>query len=132
METFRASVQYGDWEGTAAADDANVGSVSLERYLQERNLIRPGEFLVGVSFWVGENHDNRLGYVSVRALLFESDGTFESVRQAVEATTGSIPVRSVDIKVTPEEFICLFKRFSVMLTWQGLSLEGREFSAIEE
>jgi hypothetical protein len=132
METFRASVQYGDWEGTAAADDASHGTTSFEVYLEKKKLIKPNEFLVAASLWVGENHDNKLGSVLVQAFLFKGHHDFESLRAALAAAPDPIPVRAVDITLTLEEFIGLFKRFDVMLTWRGLSLEGREFAATED
>lgn len=60
MASFKASVQYGDWEGTAAADDTDAGSLSLHRYLEQKRLIKPGEFLIAASLWVGENSEARL------------------------------------------------------------------------
>ena len=44
MSSFKASVQYNDWEGTAAADDADV--VSLTRYLATNGLINENEYLL--------------------------------------------------------------------------------------
>jgi hypothetical protein len=129
---FKASVQYGDWEGTAAADDADVGARSIERHLNEKKLLKPGEYLIATSLWVGENQNNKIDYVFVRAFLFQSDGTFASVQRALRATDGPIPVRVVKISLSLEEFVCLFKRFNVMLTGKNLSLEDREFSETEE
>ncbi len=61
MESFKASVQYGDWEGTAAADGAHA--ISVDDYLEKKGLIKSGEFLLATSLWVGENHDGKLGSV---------------------------------------------------------------------
>jgi hypothetical protein len=43
-----------------------------------------------------------------------------------------IPVRAVDVPLALEKFLDLFQRFSVMLTWHGLELEGREYTETEE
>jgi hypothetical protein len=122
MESFKASVQYGDWEGTAAADDAHT---DLREYLEGKKLINPNEFLIAASFFVDEDYSN------VRAFMFQGGRDFESVKDHLAAITGPIPVREVNVKLTPKEFIGLFKRFDVILTWKGFELEGREYSVIE-
>jgi len=130
MQIFKAYAQYGDWEGTAAADDSDT--TSLERYLKKKGLIESGEFLVAASLWAGENHDGKLGIVSVSAYLFKGPEDVESVKKALEAIDGPIPVREVDLPLKLEEFVCMFKRFGVMLTWHGVQLGGREYHVIEE
>ncbi|SRR5713226_9760998 len=122
MESFKASVQYGDWEGTAAADDAHV---DLKEYLEGKKLINPNEFLIAASLWVDED------YVDVEVFAFQGKNDFESVKHALATIRGPIPVRKVNVKLTPKEFIGLFKRFAVVLTLKDLELEGREYSAIE-
>src|SRR5712692_9178689 len=122
MESFKASVQYGDWEGTAAADDAHT---DLREYLEGKKLINPNEFLIAASLYVDE------GYTNVRVFAFQGGRHFESVKDALAAITGPIPVRAINVKLTQEEFIGLFKRFDVILTWKGFELEGRNYSVIE-
>jgi hypothetical protein len=122
MESFKASVQYGDWEGTAAADDAH--QTSLTEYFRGKGQISTNEFLIAASLYVSE------GFTNVRAFVFQKEHNFESVRNALAAIARPIPVREVDVKLTPEEFIGLFKRFYVMLTRHGLQLEGRDYSVI--
>ncbi|MGC9292697.1 MAG: hypothetical protein ACP5EP_08215 [Acidobacteriaceae bacterium] len=122
METFKASVQYGDWEGTAAADGAHPTSV--EEYLGNKGLINPNEFLVAASLYVQEKS------TYVRVFVFEHGKEFESVKDTLIATSGPILVREVEIELTLEEFVDLFKRFSVVLTWSGLQLEGRNYSVV--
>jgi hypothetical protein len=80
MESFKASVQYGDWEGTAAADNADFGN-SIREYLDKKQLIKPGEFLIATSLWVGENHNRKLGTILVRAFLLKGHQDFESVKK---------------------------------------------------
>jgi hypothetical protein len=126
MTSFRASVQYNDWRGTAAADNADP--LSLHKCLESKGLIQPGEFLIAASLWMGENHGGRIGSVSVEAFLYAGRDTFDTVKSALDAHVGPIPVRVADLKLTIEEFIGLFKRFDVMLTRKGLSLEGRDYT----
>lgn len=130
MQNFTASVQYGDWEGTVAADDADANA--LANYLEKKRLIRPGEFLIAASFWAGENYDGKLGRVSVRAFLLNESQNFERAKRTLAASKGPIPVRVLDIPLKLQEFVALFKRFEIMLTWHDLSLEGREYSVAEQ
>jgi hypothetical protein len=133
MESFKASVQYGDWQGTAAADDAGGGENSIRDYLEKKQLIKPDEFLIATSLWIGENHDGKLGHVSIRAFLLKGHRDFESVQTALADLRGEpVPVRAVEIPLTFEEFVALFKRFDVMFTRHGFKLEDREYSVTEE
>ena len=122
MESFKASTQYGDWEGTAAADGAHA--ITVHEYLQDKGLINPNEFLLATSFYSSES------FTHVRAFMFQGGNNFESVQNTLAGIAGPIPVREVNVKLTPEEFLGLFKRFHVMLTWHGLELEGRDYSVI--
>jgi hypothetical protein len=120
MESFKASTQYGDWEGTAAAD--NSDRVGVHEYLGEKVLLYPNGFLLAVSFYAGES------YMHVRAFALQGADKFESVQAVLSTISGPIPVREINIELTSEEFLNLFKRFHVMLTWHGLGLEGRDYS----
>jgi hypothetical protein len=122
---FKAGVQYGDWEGTAAADDGDEKSV--ERYLEDKGLIGKDEYLVAASLWVGENHDGRIGSISISAFIYAGDEPIEKVAEAIHAAARPIPVRVVELNLPLAGFVGLFKRFNVLLTWKGLQLEGREY-----
>jgi hypothetical protein len=39
-----------------------------------------------------------------------------------------IPAKKVELEVTVEQFLKLFRRFNVVLTSRGLDLEGRTYS----
>jgi hypothetical protein len=125
MEHFKASTQYGDWEGTASADEQPS---SIRGYLKKNGLIGDHEFLLAATIYVGE-HSFDEPYI--KAFIFEKGNQYESVKAALEAMKGPIPVRRVDVKLTVQEFFELFKRFDVVLTWHGLELEGREYIASE-
>jgi hypothetical protein len=122
MESFKASTQYGDWQGTASADAVHTNT--LHEYLEKNGLIKPNEFLVAASLYTGE-HD----FASITAFVYKNADDFESVKAAIDATDGPLPVRRISIKLTAKEFLDLFKRFHVMLTWHGLELDGREYDA---
>lgn len=127
MSNFKASVQYGDWDGTAAADDAD--QISLSHYLEKNGLAEEKEFLVASSIFIGENHSGRIGGVYITAYLFTPPPN-TTVDVALDAITGPIPVREIELEMTLEEFVGLFKRFKVFHTKRYLNLEGREYKAI--
>jgi len=54
MQIFKASVQYGDWKGTAAADNADPRGI--HELLREKGLISKTDFLIGVHVYIGEIH----------------------------------------------------------------------------
>jgi len=129
MGTFKASVQYGDWKGTAAADDADFNA--LDKYLDEKGLKHADEFLIATSLWVGENHPGRLGSISATAYLHRGHRSAESVKASISSSSGPVPVRRVQLELTIQEYIELFKRFDVMLTRRGLDLDGREHTYLD-
>lgn len=129
MTTFKASVQYGDWKGTAAADNADQGP--LTEILRARGRIQPDEVLIAADLWVGENHGGKLGTVFCRAYLYVGGGDFDTVQAALGSQPDPIPVKPVNLELTIEDFVLLFKRFNVVLTRNGLNLEGRQYTKLE-
>jgi hypothetical protein len=132
MGSFNASVQYGDWAGTARADD--IDFAAIHEYLKGKGLMEASEFLLAIDFYMsGEPRDgDKLGAPFVRCIFLENRGLdFESVQSALTSIQGPIPVRVRDVKLTLIEFFRLFKRFSVVLTARDLSLDGREYTEIE-
>jgi hypothetical protein len=93
----------------------------VHSHLRDKGLIEPGEFLVAVSFYAAKPP-------FVRAFMIPGD-KFETVQEALATNAGPISAREIDLELTTEEFLGLFKRFSVTLTWHGLELEGRDYSA---
>jgi len=134
FETFQASVQYGDWHGTAAADNTDAGNVSVDDYLKKKGLIKENDFLVAVQLFVGETHNNKLAEPYIRAYLLKDAENYESVQEMLdelESKGEPIPVREVNIDMPLGKFVAMFKRFSVMLTWHDLPLTKREYRVIE-
>lgn len=120
MDSFKASTHYADWKGTASADDAHN---SIHELLRKMGLIKENEFLLSVSFFSIE------GSFFVSAKVFEGMGNVTGVEQYLAEHVGSIPVREAKFEMPPSDFLGLFKQFDVLLTWDGLKLEGREYSA---
>lgn len=127
MNRFRASVQYQDYVGTAAADHADNGD--LIDFLKKNGLMNNDEFIIAASLFVGTSHGTEPGATFVKAYLFDK-GDYDTVKAALDASADPIPVRVVDVAVPLEEFLSFFKRLSVVLTPKGLDIEGREHSEI--
>ena len=136
MPNFKASVQYGDWHGTAAADDIDPGSQSVRRYIEEKGLAKPNEFLVAVQCFIGEtHHSDKLPEPYIRAFFLAGADNYEGVKkrlEELEVAGEAIPVREARIDMSLEEFVGVFKRFEVILTWQDLPLTDREYRVTEE
>ncbi len=135
-EWLKASVQYGDWHGTAAADNSDF-EMTVHRYLEKKNLIKPGEFLLAVQLYSGsENQNKKLEAPYIRAYLLDNTGGEGEKAKArleeLEAAGEPIPVREVEINVPLDEFISWFKRFSVVLTARNLPLTDRECRVTEQ
>lgn len=125
METLKASVQYGDWEGTAAADDLDKGD--LKDWLATRGLMDPdSEMVIGVDFFCGENHPGHIERPSIHAIVAQVRGN-ENLAARLRTTPDPLPLRRVQIELTIEAFVGLFKRFSVVLTSPGLGVTGRTY-----
>lgn len=126
MTKVRASVQYGDWEGTAAADDD--ADIDLSDFLEKKGLYdREIEFLVAVEVLIGENHGGKVKPPYIRCLI-QDKPDFDTVADHLAAQPDPLTFKSVDIELTLEEFIGLFKRFAVTLSRRGLNLTDREFT----
>lgn len=128
-DTFVAGVQYDDWKGTAAADDADLGGI--RKLLRDRGMLGDDEFLVGIEIWVGENHGGEVKEPFITALIVKGN-TFETVAETLQKSRDPINVRKVNLDdLSIIQFIGLFKRFNVALAWNGLDFAGREYEVSE-
>ncbi|HEX8624506.1 MAG TPA: hypothetical protein VF782_05440 [Allosphingosinicella sp.] len=121
--SFKAGVQYGDFEGSAAADRADQGD--LGDYLRNNGLLQPGEFLVGAEVWIGENHGGVVKAPFISALVVEAPDYDGAVRDVLNQDP--VPVRKIDLPLSLNEFIGLFKRFAVTLTIRGGELTDKDY-----
>lgn len=123
QEKFKASVQYGDWKGSAAADNADKGKA--KDWLEEKGLIQKGEFLLGMTLFAGESHGSHKDPVSVEFLL-ATPGDHGSIKAMIATGTPAV-VRRVRDDMTLVEFFGLFKRFSIYLSSHGM-LDSCEYT----
>ena len=127
VENFHASVQYGDLKGSAAADSADRGDAN--DWLNSNGLKQEGEFLLGITLYVGENHGKHEDPV-YDEFLMASAGDHDNVQQLIDADEGPIVVRRVKRQLSLVEFFGLFKRFSVHISSHGM-LEGKDYTYVE-
>ena len=116
-EKFLASVQYGDWKGTSAADRADRNGP--RDWLEANGYKKSDEFLLGVSIFVGENHGVHKDPIYVNFLL-ASPGDHDSVKAMIDSTQGPVKVRKVSVEMKLTEFFGLFKRFSIAFSSHGM------------
>jgi hypothetical protein len=128
MNVFTAGVQYGDWAGTAKADD--VHKPTVRDLLRAKNLIRDNEFVVGLSLFIGENRPGEVKPPYISAFVVPATD-FESAKDYIKRND-PVPLREVRLDITLEEFLGLFKRFSIALAWGDLGLNGREYETAYE
>lgn len=127
MARFKAGVQYGDWEGTASADD--IGNGDVHDFLKSNGLIKVDEYLVGLELYIGENHPGRPAQPIIKAYIVDKPD-FDTVADKLKSVDGPIEVREVRLEVSLDESVGFFKRFNVVLTRKGLELIGREYTVI--
>lgn len=126
-ETFLASVQYGDWKGTSAADEADRNG--LRDWLEANGHKKSDEFLLGISIFVGENHGAHKDPIYVD-FLFASPGDHDRVKAMIDTSQELVKVRKVSVEMKLTEFFDLFKRFSIALSSHGM-LGERDYTYAE-
>lgn len=121
-ERFRAGVQYDDWRGTAAADNADKND--LASYLEERGLFDRGrEFILGVNF---SALDYDVDEPFIHVIIADQSG-YDDTSRWLRDQRDPIPVKRVTLEMPLVDFLRLFKRLDVVMTNKDLELEGREF-----
>ncbi|MDH1109040.1 hypothetical protein N5C55_18030 [Pseudomonas otitidis] len=125
VDTFRASTQYSDKKGSAAADDAD--KLGPGEWLRQQGHMTEDEFLVGIELFVGENHGVHADPVYVTFLIVDSPGHERVVDHLAAIPAGEpVDVRRLVLEMKLVEFFALFKRFSVTLTPLKV-MEGRQY-----
>lgn len=117
QENFHASVQYGDFKGTAAADRRDQNSIS--QYLEKEGLINQGEFLVGIEAYASElSGKPQVTDISVTALVTKYEG-YDDVQAAVDSGN-PLKVRKIQFDLSLVDFFSLFKRFQISISSHGM------------
>lgn len=117
-DSLKASVNYGDYEGTAAADRHDRSS--LKELAKKYGVDTESYFVFGVNFHIGETRGDELArtFVSILAVDMRAvkAGSVDFIQQYVDEHDGVLPYLSFDIGASLEEALLSFKRFNVVLT----------------
>lgn len=114
-KNFRASVQYDDFRGTAAADRGDNND--LLSHFREQGYVSEKDVLVAIEFRSGENHGGPVKEMSVT--LTVADLQNYTTLDNFLADPKRPPLRSINVDMTNDEFFGLFKRFNVVLAHNG-------------
>lgn len=96
---LKASTQYNDYIGTAAADCSD--RFSLKEYLKKKGLDTARYTPVGAEFYSGEDN-----YFSVRFICKDS-----------KKSENKLVTVEFEKTIMKDEFFAIFKRFNVIITW---------------
>jgi hypothetical protein len=131
-ERFQARTQYGDWKGTAAADEFGGGADALSELFEATGKVDPdNEVMVGLEFYCGEGFFQCNGYFHP-APDEDGSGYYPSLKaKFLRDQINPIRVKKVSVDVSLEEFFNLFKRFNVVLVAGAIGIIGREFEVVE-
>lgn len=114
QETFKASVQYGDFSGSVVADRGDRESIA--DWLNVRELLQPGEIVCGIALSIGENHGDEIkNPVQITIYLWSGD-SIDALSGAIHTTGSPLTVRRVETVMAFPEFLSLFKRFNFTLS----------------
>lgn len=102
MGTLRASVQYDDYKGTAAADNADQSAL-FSWAIDQGIYTQDTEAVMGTRFYMGEH------FFSAHLILKNHE-------------TGE--VREVDVDLTRDEYLAKFKRLEVILVDDGVDIDA--------
>lgn len=121
--TMQASVQYNDWKGTAAADNADFKQ--LYDILESQGFITSGEdFLVSVHVYIGETRKEKPPYTRITVYLVKA-GSFEEAKPIIE---NGGPLRELDLELSLDEFFAVFKRFNIVFSHRGFDMTSKEYT----
>lgn len=129
-EVFRAGTQYGDWKGTASADEYGAHNEFDELFEATGKVDPENEILIGFEFSNYEGSIFLAGYFHRRPAE-NALGWYPTLNNEFQRQTGPIKVKKVRVEITLEQFFKCFKRFNVMLADNALDITGREYEVTE-
>jgi hypothetical protein len=133
MVRFQAGTQYGDWHGTAAADEPGAADDSFDKLFEATGKVdTEKEIMIGFEFYAGEGHFFLGGYFHARPDHIGA-GYYPTLNEKFQKNPAApIRVKRVSVDITLEEFFKHFKRFNVVLVDDALDIIGREYEVIED
>ena len=116
-DSLVASVNYGDFDGTAAADHHDRRS--LEDLAKKYGVDTEKYFVFGLNLHIGETRGDTLAHTFVSLLAVDMQavkaGSVDFIQQYVDEHEGVLPYLRFDIGASLEEVLLSFKRFNVVL-----------------
>ena len=132
MTRFTAGTQYGDWKGTAAADEFGDVTDKFDELFEATGKVDPkNDIMIAFEFYAGEGHFYLAGYFHPKSNS-NSLGWIPSLNDDFNSNAKPIQVRKVEVNLTLEQFFKYFKRFNVVLVQSGLDISGRDYDEISE
>ena len=133
MLDFQAGTQYGDWKGTAAADEYGGGARYFDEVFEATGEVdKETEILVGFEFFAVEGYFFLQGFYHKKSNSPDVGGWVPTLNQDFQDKPGPIQTKQVKAKIAQDEFFKYFKRFSVVLLARGLDIIGRDYEVAEE
>jgi hypothetical protein len=123
---FRAGTQYGDWKGTAAADEPGVDNAFDELFEATGEVEPDKEIMIGFEFSNLEGSFYLTGYFH-RKPAENKSGWYPTLNEQFQRENGPIKVKTVRVEITLEEFFKHFKRFNVVMVDKALDIVGRDY-----
>ncbi len=113
-DVFSARVQYNDFKGSVAADQAD--EIALLKYLQEEGLAQEDEIVIGVRVVFNGKQGQEVPKPGIVAYLVAMGWDQVSPKK----------VRAVDIDMTTAKLFSFYKRFDLVMTYRGADMDGVE------
>lgn len=118
MNTFNeASVQYGDFRGTVAADDGDPQR-RLDHFAKANGVDTDKYYPIAVSFYSGEGDFES---VAILALDKSVAGGYEEIQEYAKTHDGKIPAVQFDTDAKIADLLTHFKRFDARLVHRSLA-----------
>lgn len=116
-DALKASVRYGDFAGTVAADHHD--QKFLSDLAKKHGVDTDRYFVFGINIYIGETHRDELGLTFVNILATDTQvvnaASVDSIQRYIDEHEGELPYVKFRIDATLEEVLLSFKRFDVVL-----------------
>jgi hypothetical protein len=116
-DSLKASVNYGDFDGTAAADRHDRRD--LTDLAKKYGVDTDKYFVFGVNIHIGETRGDKLAHTFVSILAVDMQklkaGSVDYIQKYIDEHQGVLPYERFDIGASLEEVLLSFKRFNVVL-----------------
>jgi len=132
MTRFTAGTQYGDWKGTAAADEFGDVTDKFDELFEATGKVDPeNDIMIAFECYAGEGHFYLAGYFHPKSTS-NVLGWIPSLNDDFNKDPRPIKVRKVEVNLTLEQFFKYFKRFNVVLVQGNLDIIGRDYDEVSE